>query len=215
MFHSSTAVMISQSLRHTMPIELSRLKKNRWLRLAILFIILIVISIGLAFLFNYLLSPLKTRLQDFAWMAYLIVFGTNLLSNLTVVAPVSIGASIMVTAAGFYNPVLIALVAAIGGTLGEIGGYYAGSLGKNAVFNDYPEAYGRVSGWVNRYGLWAIAVIAFQPVIPFDMAGLVAGASKMPAPKFLLACFIGKFPKYILLCYFFEVLQHHLPFLSQ
>ena len=198
-----------------MPIELSRLKKNRWLRLAILFIILIVISIGLAFLFNYLLSPLKTRLQDFAWMGYLIVFGTNLLANLTVVAPVPIGASIMVTAAGFYNPVLIALVAAIGGTLGELSGYYAGSLGKKVAFDDYPEAYDRVAGWVNRYGLWAIAVIAFQPVIPFDMAGLVAGASKMPAPKFLLACFIGKFPKYLILCYFFTEMKHFLPFLSQ
>jgi len=198
-----------------MPIELSRLKKNRWLRLAILFIILIVISIGLAFLFNYLLSPLKTRLQDFAWMAYLIVFGTNLLANLTVVAPVPIGASIMVTAAGFYNPVLIALVAAIGGTLGELSGYYAGSLGKKVAFKDYPEAYDRVAGWVNQYGFWAIAVIAFQPVIPFDMAGLVAGASKMPAPKFLLACFIGKFPKYIILCYFFTEMKHFLPFLSR
>lgn len=198
-----------------MPIELSRLKKNRWLRLAILFIILIAVSIGLAFLFNYLLSPLKTRLQDFAWMAYLIVFGTNLLANLTVVAPVPIGASIMVTAAGFYNPILIALVAAIGGTLGELSGYYAGSLGKKVAFDDYPEAYDRVAGWVNRYGFWAIAVIAFQPVIPFDMAGLVAGASKMPAPKFLLACFIGKFPKYIILCYFFAEMKHFLPFLSQ
>ncbi len=199
-----------------MQIDIARLRKNRWVRLAILFIILVVISIGLALLFNHLLAPLKDDLQKYAWLAYLIVFGTSLLSNLTVIAPVSIGASIMVTAAGLgiYHPVLIALVAAIGGTIGELGGYYAGALGKKVAFDDYPEAYERVSEWIGRYGMWAISFIAFQPVIPIDAAGMVAGATKMPVHKFFIACFIGKFPKYIIMCYSFDWLKNRLPFIS-
>ena len=197
-------------------LDLAQLRKNRWVRLAVLFIILVIISLSLAVLFNHLLAPLKDNLQRYAWLAYIIVFGTSLLSNLTVVVPVSIGASIMVTAAGLgiYHPVLIALVAALGGAIGELGGYYAGALGKKVAFNDYPEAHERVSGWIDRYGMWAIAFIAFQPVIPIDVAGMVAGATKMPVHRFLIPCFIGKFPKYIVLCYFFVQLQEHLPFVS-
>ena len=195
-----------------MQIDLARLRKNRWVRLAVLFVILIALSLALAVLFKRLLSPLEDELGGLAWLAYLIVFGANFLSNLTVIAPVSVGTSIMVTAADFYHPVVIALFAALGGALGEIGGYLAGTLGKKVAFNDYPEAYERVSGWVNRYGMWAIAFIAFQPILPIDAAGMVAGATKMPAHKFLIACFLGTFPKYILICYMFDVLQHYLPF---
>ncbi|OGO01850.1 MAG: hypothetical protein A2Y72_05590 [Chloroflexi bacterium RBG_13_53_26] len=192
---------------------LNKIRKNRWVKLAALFLILIAISFGLAVLFNRLLHPLEERIQDFAWLAYLIVFGTSLLSNLTVIAPVAVGAAVMMTAADFYHPVVVALFAAIGGTLGELGGYYAGSLGKNVLANEYPEAYDRVAGWVDRYGMWAISFLAFQPLIPFDIAGLVAGASKMPAPKFVLACFLGKFPKYIILVYFFTQLKHFMPYM--
>ncbi len=183
------------------------------MKLAALFLILIAISFGLAVLFNRLLQPLEQRIQDFAWLAYLIVFGTSLLSNLTVIAPVAVGAAVMMTAADFYHPVVVALFAAAGGTLGELGGYYAGSLGKKVLANEYPEAYDRVAGWVDRYGMWAISFLAFQPIIPFDIAGLVAGASKMPAPRFVLACFLGKFPKYIILVYFFTQLKHFMPYM--
>lgn len=195
--------------------QFSKIRGNRWVRLAILFVLVLIISIGLATLFNYLLSPLKERLRDFSWLAYLIVFGTNLLSNLTVIAPVSVGATIMFNAATFYHPVTVALIAAIGGTIGELGGYYAGTLGKKVAFDDFPDAYERVSGWVNRYGVWAIAFLAFQPLLPFDIAGLIAGASRVPVPKFMLACFLGKFPKYVILCYFFAELVKILPFISQ
>lgn len=183
------------------------------MRLVVLFVLLVAISIGLAALFNYLLSPLEDRLKDFSWLAYLIVFIANLLSNLTVIAPVSVGASIMVSAATLWHPAIIALVAALGGTIGELGGYYAGTLGKKVAFDSYPEAYDKISGWVNRYGFWAIAFISFQPVLPFDMAGLVAGASRMPVPKFMAACFAGKFPKYLIICYFFVQLAEYLPFI--
>lgn len=195
------------------PEYLDKARNNRWVRLGVLFLILIAVSFGLAALFDYLLRPLKDSLQDFAWLAYLIVFATNLLSNLTVIAPVSVGAAIMMAAAKMYHPALIALFAAAGGTLGELGGYYAGTLGKKVLVNEYPEAYERVAGWVKRYGVLAISFLAFQPILPFDIAGLVAGASRMRASRFLLACFLGKFPKYLVIVYFFTQVTDFIPFL--
>jgi uncharacterized membrane protein YdjX (TVP38/TMEM64 family) len=195
------------------PEYLDNVRKNRWVRLGVLFLVLIAVSFGLAALFDYLLSPLKDELKSLAWLAYLIVFAANLLSNLTVIAPVSVGAAIMLAAAQIYPPALIALFAAAGGTLGELGGYYAGTLGKKVLVNEYPEAYDRVTGWVKRYGVWAISFLAFQPILPFDIAGLVAGASRMRASRFLLACFLGKFPKYLIIIYFFTQVTDFIPFL--
>jgi membrane protein YqaA with SNARE-associated domain len=54
---------------------------------------------------------------------------------------------------------------------------------------------------MHKYGMLAVMVIAFQPIIPFDVGGLMAGAAKMPLVQFLPALFAGKFPKYIILIY--------------
>lgn len=176
-------------------------KRRRWLYLGVLFALVIGISIGLAFLLRYLGQYLAVPLERFASLAYLTVFGTTLACNLTVIVPVPIATTIMIAAASAWNPILIALVASVGGTLGEISGYYVGYLGKRIVFDESVVGYDKVVGWVNRYGFWAILLLAFQPVFPFDVAGIIAGASKMPLWKFLAACWTGKFPKYILFCY--------------
>ena len=195
-----------------MRIDLIKLSKNRWVRLAVVFAIVVLISLVLMFLFNWALEPVRDDLQKYDWLAYLVVFGAALAANLTVVAPVYVFMPIMVAAAGIYNPALIALAAALGGSIGEMGGYFAGTVGKKIVFNDYPEAYEKIAVWVDKYGALAIAILAFQPILPFDVAGIVAGATRMRASKFWIACFLGKFPKYLIACYFYEWMEGHLPF---
>ena len=195
-----------------MQIDFARLRKNRWFKLAIVFAVIVALSLALMFLFNWLLAPVKDDLRQYAWLAYLVVFGVALAANMTIVAPVYVFTPIMVAAAQIYNPALIALAAALGGLIGEMSGYFAGAVGKKIIFSDYPEAYEKVSGWVDKYGVFAITILAFQPVFPFDIAGMVAGATKMPAHRFFIACFLGKFPKYLLTCYMFDVLKEYLPF---
>jgi uncharacterized membrane protein YdjX (TVP38/TMEM64 family) len=80
-------------------------------------------------------------------------------------------------------------------------GYYAGYLGKRIVHLENVPGYERLAGWMKRYGPWGILLISLQPVLPFDIAGLLAGASKLPVWKFLLPCWAGRFPKYLLACY--------------
>ena len=187
----------------------------KWLRLTISLIGLIGISFGLAYLLYDLGLRRYVPLDEFAWLAYLSVFATTLVCSLTIIVPVPVGASVMIAAATSWNPLTVSLVASIGGTLGELSGYYAGYLGKRmAIAEDIP-GYNKVANWTNRYGLWAIFVLALQPIIPFDIAGLVAGAAKMPLRKFLPALWAGKFIKYIIFSYSGIRLIHFLPSWAQ
>ena len=173
---------------------------------------LLALSFGLAYLLQNVVAHFELQLKGFAWLAYLSVFATTLVCNFTVIVPVPIATSIMIAAASNWNPVMVALADSIGGTLGELSGYYAGYLGKRIAVAEHVAGYNRVADWMNRYGSWAIFFLALQPILPFDIGGLVAGASKMPLYKFLPALWAGKFIKYTTLCYSGIGLINFLPF---
>jgi len=137
-----------------------------WLRLAIAVLGVIIISFGLAYLFQHLVTRFDLPLYHFAWLAYLVVFVTSLISNLTILAPVPLAVSIMIVAATKWNPALIALFASMGGALGELSGYYAGHLGRKIAISESIIRHSRVESWIQRYGVWAMFFLAFQPVIP-------------------------------------------------
>jgi uncharacterized membrane protein YdjX (TVP38/TMEM64 family) len=183
-----------------------------WVRLALALFGLLALTFGLAYLSQTFKEEFESWLGDFAWLAYFIVFGTSLIGNLTIIAPVPFAASIMIAAAGIWNPVLIALFAGIGGTIGELSGYYAGYLGKKIAISENVPWYSRIEQWIQRYGVWTIPFLALQPIIPFDIAGLIAGAAKMPLRRFLPALFVGKLLKYIILVYAGTELTRFIPF---
>jgi membrane protein YqaA with SNARE-associated domain len=172
-----------------------------WVKLLIALLGLIALSFGLAALMNLLKSRLNLNFFQFETIAYISVFVGSLVANMTIIAPVPFAVAIMVTAAQDFSPVLVALSAALGGTIGELSGYYAGYWGRKIAISDSIVGYTQIEGWINKYGPLAIFALAFQPVIPFDMGGMIAGAAKMPLYKFLPALFVGKFPKYLLLVY--------------
>jgi len=172
----------------------------RWGTLILAFIGLIVISYGFVYLLQFI-DLSEFPLYDYSLAAYLAVFLTSLIANLTIIAPVPFALVIVITAATKFNPWIIALCAATGGTIGEMSGYYAGRLGKKIAIPDSIVAYHKIEGWVNKYGFWAIMLLAFQPIIPFDIGGLVAGTAKMPLFYFLPALWLGKFPKYLLFAF--------------
>jgi membrane protein YqaA with SNARE-associated domain len=172
-----------------------------WVKLVIGLVGLIAVSFGLAALVNVAKNQLHIDLYKFELLAYVSVFVASLIANLTIIAPVPVAVAIMISAAQNFNPVVVALCAAAGGTIGELSGYYAGYWGRKIAISDSIVGYQQVERWIHKYGPWAIMVIAFQPIIPFDMGGLIAGAAKMPIYKFLPALFAGKFPKYVILVY--------------
>jgi len=193
---------------------MERPKQKRWLKMALYVAILVGVSVGLWYLFDGLCQHLgisDKTLERFASTGYLVVFAISLAFNALIVVPVYIHIGIMVKAAELWDPVLVALAASVGGVLGELTAYYAGYLGKRIAHLENAPGYQRLVGWMERYGPWGIFLISVQPILPVDIAGLVAGASKLPVWKFLLPCWAGKFAKYLLACYLGPALWRFLP----
>ena len=157
-------------------------------------------SSGLFYLLQFIEAHYETSLAGFALHAYLLVFAITLLSSATIVLPVPVGTVLVIAAGATWNPAIVAIVASIGGTIGELSGYYAGYLGRKVVVKEQRAGLDRATRLMNKYGIWAVSFIAMIPVILFDIVGLVAGALKLPVWKFLLACWIGRLPRS-----FFEV----------
>jgi membrane protein YqaA with SNARE-associated domain len=172
-----------------------------WVKLFLVFIVLIIFSLGLVILLQYFRKELHLQLFRFSWLTYLIVLVSTFIFNLSIMVPVPFATAAMIAASQYWNPVVIALFAAIGGTLGELSGYYAGYFGRKWTVSENIMGYQKVQTWIDKFGSWAISFLAFQPIIPFDIGGFIAGCARMPILKFLLFLFIGKFPKYVLICY--------------
>jgi membrane protein YqaA with SNARE-associated domain len=114
----------------------------------------------------------------------------------------------MVVAAAHWNPVLVALFGSLGASLGEFSSYFFGYLGKRISINENMTGYRLVQTWIRKYGIWAIALLSFQPVLPFEIGGFIAGLARMPIHLFLPAIWIGKFPKYLILIYLGSTIVH-------
>jgi len=190
------------------------MNRNRWVRLAIFMASLIAISFALAYALQGSFSHFQLAPNQFFLPAYLIVFGTTLLANATIIAPVPIALAIMIAAATKWDPLLVSFSASIGGTLGELSGYYVGYLGEKIALIQSMESYSKITVWMNQYGIWAIFLLALQPIMPFDVAGIISGAAKMPLQRFLPALWGGKFIKYTLICYSGAGLIRLMPFWS-
>ncbi len=162
---------------------------NLWLRLA-------VITLITALAFWLALNPQWVAAADH-W-GYVGAFLISLVASATIVLPAP-GLVVILAMSAALNPLLLALVAAIGGALGELTGYFAGVSGRALVEENEPENnkwLRRVRRWTEQYGAWTLFVFAAFPLPLFDVAGMVAGALRMRVATFLLAVTAGKCVKY-------------------
>jgi len=154
----------------------------------------------LALLFSLAITALiiifRNELARFAAYGYIGVFIVSLLGNATVILPVP--SLLGVFAAGTaFNPLLVGLVAGVAEPLGELTGYLAGYGGSAIIENR--QLYERLSRWMQRRqsrgflsGYIAIFVLSVIPNPLFDLAGIAAGAMRMPVRGFLISCWLGK-----------------------
>jgi membrane protein DedA with SNARE-associated domain len=96
------------------------------------------------------------------------------------------------------NPILIAIASGLGMALGELTSYFIGLGGNNIMKEKHKKAVIRFEKFFKKYGFIAIVVTAFIP-FPFDIVGISAGIGRYEIKKFLLAVFIGRFFKALLL----------------
>ena len=186
------------------------MSKISWAKLAVIFVIFAVISLVIAYAAQLVLQNYHLPINNYEGVAYLTLFIVAVVVNLSLI-PLPFLVSLMIAAAELWNPLMVALVGSLGASLGEMSYYYLGFISKKVCIPDDIPGYKQVKGWIDKYGIWAIAFLSFQPVLPIEIGGLVAGLTKYPLYKFLVALWVGKFPKYILLIYMGTAILHVLP----
>lgn len=166
--------------------EAKRLTILRWL--AIIFVIGLTIILFLN----------RESIQYLERFGYVGIFLASLLTNASLILPVP---GVLITSAmgAVFNPVLVALAAGGGATIGEISGYLAGFSGQGII--EKTKWHDKLEGWMQKYGDLTIVVLAFIPNPAFDIVGMMAGAMKIPLYRFLFFCFIGKVLKMLVFAY--------------
>jgi uncharacterized membrane protein YdjX (TVP38/TMEM64 family) len=140
----------------------------------------------------------RDRADELARYGYPGIFLLSILANATIILPAP-GLAIVFAAGGVFAPFGVGLAAGAGATLGELSGYLAGFSGQAVI--EQRGVYNRIESWMKRYGPATIMALAFIPSPLFDLAGVAAGALKMPVHKFLLWCALGKIPKMLVFAY--------------
>lgn len=135
---------------------------------------------------------IRDHVKDYAAFGYPGIFLITLMSNATVLLPAP-GVAIVYAMGGIFNPLGVMLAAGTGGAIGELSGYLAGFSGQAVI--EHTDFFARVQPWIQKYGPWAIFVLAAVPNPFFDTAGIAAGIMKMPLRRFLLACWGGQLIK--------------------
>jgi uncharacterized membrane protein YdjX (TVP38/TMEM64 family) len=168
-------------------------KNKRLLTLARVVALLFVIGISI-----YVVMLPEEQAEKLESYGYLGTFLISILANATVIIPAP-GLVIVFSMGAKFNPLLIALAAGAGATIGELSGYLAGFSGQGIIEDQ--KRYDQMVAWMERNGPLTILILAFIPNPLFDLAGMVAGALRMPVYKFLFWALIGKVCKMVVFAY--------------
>ena len=119
----------------------------------------------------------------------LVLFGLAALSTATLILPAP-GLALTALAGSAGDPLVVGVVAGLGQAVGELTGYAAGWSGQSLLPDS--TAVRRLTAWLNRRGMLVIFVLAIVPNPIFDVAGIAAGALRMPLIRYLTAAASGK-----------------------
>lgn len=157
-----------------------------------------ILALAAVIAISVYIYTIRNEVGRFQAAGYPGIFLLSILANATVILPAP-GIALTFTFGSIFNPLGVAIAAGAGAALGELTGYLAGFSGQGIV--DDMQMYTRLEGWTERYGGWAVLVLAFIPNPFFDLAGAAAGALGMSVVKFLIWAFIGKTLKMMLFAY--------------
>lgn len=129
------------------------------------------------------------QLENLPIYGYPAIFLVSLLGNLSVIFPAP-SYLVVFAASGTLDPLAVGVIAGLGATLGELTGYVAGASGKGVIENR--PIYQRIRAAIEKWGMWIIFLLGAIPNFFFDIGGMVAGATRMPVWRFILAAWLGK-----------------------
>lgn len=200
--------------------DLKTMSLQKKLKLALLILAFLALTIGLFFGSRLLLNRIHIPMFNVAWITYLIIFGLFLTVSLVPFGPAAIAITVLFAAATIWNPFIVGLTAALGISVGGLGGYFAGLLGRNVLLKENfmcsineMLCNKNIGNWVKDKGPLVIGVLALQPFLPFEVTGIVAGSLKMPIGKFFIATLAGSSIKYISLAFMAGIISS-IPFMK-
>jgi len=163
-------------------------RAKRYARLCAAIVLVTALSLGVV------VAPVNWSLLGH--YGYIGVFVITLVASGALVVPVPY-LGVIIVAGMFLNPILVALTAGVASALGELTGYYLGKSGR-AVLPRNRYVQGMERG-MQRFGAPVIFVAAAVPNPFFDVAGILAGATKLPVWLYIVATFSGKTLRFLVL----------------
>jgi membrane protein YqaA with SNARE-associated domain len=154
-------------------------------------------------LFTFLFFYFDIDYQRLTTYGYIGLFAISLISAASIVMPmpgafaITGAGAVLDPVLGIPVPIMVGLVAGPAEAIGEITGYAAG-YGGSLLFRDRPF-YPRVQRWMERRGILTMFVLSSFPNPLVDVAGVAAGAVRMPMAHFMTGVLPGKVFKNIYL----------------
>lgn len=136
----------------------------------------------------YLLFEFWETVVNWGSWGYLGVFLAELVNSSVILVPTP-GPAYTFAMGVTLDPFALGLIGGIGATIGELAGYILGAKSKQAV--EGGRVYERFRALTKRWTGGALFAFALLPV-PFDVAGVWAGATSYPVWRFLLFVTPGK-----------------------
>ena len=112
----------------------------------------------------------------------------------------------------FLHPLVLGLLAGAGEAVGEVSGYAVGYGGGSVV--EKRSFYPKVKRWMERRGSVAVFLVCAIPNPFVDVVGVAAGGVRFPIRRFLLAAWVGKTVKGLMVAYTCHYGIEQLPWVS-
>ena len=151
--------------------------------------VLAILAVAAISVYVFSLGNSLARFERFGYPG---IFLFTLLTYATVILPAP-GATVVIAMGSAFNPFWVGLAAGAGAALGELSGYAAGYSGQAIVENI--RIYTRLRGWMSKSRwrtFFGLIVLSATPNPAFDLAGIAAGALRIPVLRFLAALWIGE-----------------------
>lgn len=156
-------------------------------------LILSVIIILAAIIFRQHLSQFKS-------LGLFGIFLANLLGSAIPFIPVP-GILTVITGGILYAPFPVALLATLGGVMGDTLSFLVGLSGKKLLVKKEHKLHQHLVAYMKKYGAVAIFLFALIPNPIFDTIGILAGVLDYSFTKFVLWLFLGRLARNLILAF--------------
>jgi len=143
---------------------------------------------------------LSDHLPNYKSAGYAGVFVLSLVGSASILVPVP-GIAAVCAGPGLLNlmPLIVAVLASVAESIGELTGYMIGFSGRGLAENN--RIYPRVEAWMQRRGSIALFLASSIPNPLFDLVGIAAGKLRYPVSRFLMVVWVGKIVKFTIVAY--------------